>query len=75
MVPIIIVVVWCCTLDSFLEFNFAAVDLAVILYSRTGQILSTQNFFDTFLPAPHPVQDSFFIKASIIFALPWFLWG
>ena len=41
MAPVIILMAWCCTLDSLLEFDFAAVELAAIPYSRTGRILPT----------------------------------
>ena len=39
MTPVIILMAWCCTLDSLLEFDFAAVELAAIPHSRTGRIL------------------------------------
>ena len=39
--PVIILMAWWCTLDSLLEFNFAAVELAAIPYSRTGRIRPT----------------------------------
>ena len=39
--PVIILMAWCCTLDSLLEFDFAAVELAAIPYSKTGWILPT----------------------------------
>ena len=41
MAPVIILMAWCCTLDSLLEFDFAAMELASIPYSRTGRILPT----------------------------------
>ena len=40
MAPVILMT-WCCALDSLLEFDFAALDLAAIPYSRTGRILPT----------------------------------
>ena len=39
LTPVIILMAWCCTLDSLLEFDFGAVELAAIPYSRTGRIL------------------------------------
>ena len=37
MAPVILMA-WCCTLDSMLEFDFAAVELAAIPYLRIGRI-------------------------------------
>ena len=41
MAPVIILMAWHCTQHSLLEFDFAAVELAAIPYSRTGRILPT----------------------------------
>ena len=45
MVPVIILMAWCCIVDSLLEFDFAVVGLAAIPYSGMGWIISTQSFF------------------------------
>ena len=75
MAPVIILKAWFCIPDSLLVLDFAAVELAAIPYSRTGRILPTYSFFSILWSAPHWVPDSFFISASLIFALAWFFWS
>ena len=50
--PVIILMAWCCTPDSLLEFDFAAVELAAIPYSRTGRILLTELFQYVLISTP-----------------------